>query len=339
VTLASLLAGPPSLLAWRKICAALDALDAIEEVDVACAGWPDELRRAPGRWLRDLLDGRAQPRLRVTRSVELTLVDVEVEGDRMAWVDAPELAQTTILRVLDDRFGDAGVERLLRSPSFLKIDELTLASGISGRGAQLLAGDPRLARLRSLGLFRNQIGPAGISALLEKPRPWKRLLLGRNRLGEAGARALAGPTGVTQLELLDLECDRLGGAAVRALVSAPLLAGVKILNLSNNPIGGEGCAALASAPLDRLEVLYLHGCGLDDDAVATLLRAPWLSRLRNLALSDNALSMVSIERLVARPTLSLGELDICHNPGILEGAAESLLRGAPQLAGLHRLCL
>ncbi len=289
--------------------------------------------------MRDLLDGRAQPRLRVTRSVELTLVDVDVRGDRLAWADAPELAQATILRVLDDRLGDAGVARVLRSPSFLKIDELTLASGISERGAQLLADDPRLARLRSLGLFRNQIGPAGISALIARPRPWKRLLLGRNRLGEAGARALAGPTGLEELELLDLDCDRLGGVAVRALVSGPLLAGVKLLNLSNNQIGGEGCAALADAPMDRLEVLYLHGCGLDDDAVAALLRAPWLSRLKNLALSDNALSMVSIERLIARPALNLGELDICHNPGILEDAAELLLRGAPQLAGLHRLCL
>lgn len=286
-----------------------------------------------------MLDGRPQPQLRVTRSVELTLVGVEVEGDRLAWIDAPELAPVTILRVLDDRFADAGVRRWLESANFLGIVELTLASGISDRGAQLLADDERLAGLRSLGLFRNQIGVAGISALIARPRPWRRLLLGRNRLGVAGAWALAGPTGLAELELLDLDCNRLDGAAVRALVQGPLLAGVKILNLSNNQIGGEGCAALADAPMDRLEVLYLHGCGLDDDAVARLLRAPWLSRLKNLALSDNALSMVSIERLVARPTLSLGELDICHNPGILEGAAESLLRGAPQLAGLHRLCL
>jgi hypothetical protein len=335
VTLAQLLAGPPSLLAWRRICAALDDGADIDAVDAACAGWPADLRRAPGRWLRDLLEGRRQPKLQVTRAIDLTLQETGVE-DRLAWTDAPELAQATIVRVLDERLGDEGVERLLGSANFLKIEELALASGISDRGARLLAEDERLAGLRCLALFRNQIGADGVAALIARPSALRRLLLGRNRLGVAGARVLAGPTGVS-LELLDLDCDRMDGEAVQALVG-PLLGGLRILNLSNNPIGLAGCAALAGCHFNRLEVLYLHGCGLDDEAVATLLRAPWLPRLKNLALSDNALSMASVERLVAGPALELDELDICHNPGIREDVAGPQLRAAPQLAGLHRLC-
>lgn len=327
------------MLAWRKICAALDASEvSVDAVEAACEGWPDEVRRAPGRWLRDLLDGRPQPRLRVVRLVDVLLHETEVAGDRLAWTDAPELARASIVRVLDDRFGDAGVERLLGG-RLENLRELALATGITDRGAQLLAGDARMAGLHSLALFRNEIGPDGVAALIVGSRPWKRLLLGRNRLGVAGARALAGPTGLAGLELLDLDCDRLDGDAIRELVRAPLLSRVKLLNLSNNPVGAAGCAALAECRLDALEVLYLHGCGLDDAAAAELMRAPWLAQLSNLALSDNALSMASVERLVARPVLNLGELDICHNPGILEAEAERLLRAAPQLAGLHRLCL
>ena len=96
---------------------------------------------------------------------------------------------------------------------------------------------------------------------------------------------------------------------------------------------------MAECPhLDQLQALFLHGCSLDDDAVALLLRAPWLAGLRNLALSENALSMATIERLAERRNLGLYELDICQND-FIEAEAEPLLRSAPQFAGLHRLCL
>jgi hypothetical protein len=346
MTLAPLLEGPPSLLAWRRICASLDALDGAEliaqiaAVEGACEDWPDEVRRAPGRWLRDLCDGRSQPRLRLVRAVDLTLCGVEVAGDRLAWTDAPELSPATIVRVLDDRLGDDGVQRWLRSPNNSRIHELALASGLTDRAAGLLAADRRIPGLRSLALFRNAIGPAGIAALISAAAPaLQQLLLGRNQLGKAGIWALAGPT-VSRPSLLDLDCNRLDGGAVQVLATAPLLGGVKILNLSNNAIGVDGCEALAGCSrLESLEVLYLHRCGLDDAAVAALLRAPWLPRLKNLALSDNALSMASVERLAAHGGLGLAELDICHNPGIAGAQAASLLRSAPQLADLSRLCL
>ena len=114
---------------------------------------------------------------------------------------------------------------------------------------------------------------------------------------------------------------------------------MRALNLSNNPIGAEGCAALAQSPrLHALEVLLLHDCGLDDEAVLPLLRAPWLPNLNDLALSANALSMATVARLADHRGLALHELDICHNR-FHESDAEPLLRAAPQFAGLRRLCL
>lgn len=340
--------GRPSLALWRRLTAALDATpdhalaDALAAVEAACAAWPDALRLAPGRWLRELLDGRTQPRLRATRAIDLVLHETEVAGDRLAWADAPELAQATIVRVLDDRLGDAGVARWLRSASHSKLVELALSTSISDVGTRALVDDPRLAGVRSLALFRNAIGPEGLSALLASPRlgrGLRRLLLGRNRIGEPGARALAGPTPMAGLDLLDLDCNRLEGVAVRELADAPLLAGVRALNLSNNPIGAEGCAALAESPrLHALEVLLLHACELDDEAVLPLLRAPWLPHVKNLALSANALSMATVARLAEHRELELHELDICHNR-FHESEAEPMLRQAPQFAGLRRLCL
>jgi hypothetical protein len=339
----------PSLVEWRRIVAALDGqidptrLDVdLVAVEAACARFPDKLRLAPGRWLRRLFEGNPEPRLRVTRAIDITLHGAEVGGDRFAWADAPELAQATIVRVFDDQLGDAGLARWLGSASHPRITELALAAGIGDRGASQLADDPRLAGLSSLALFRNAIGPEGLAALIGSP--WlggklRRLLLGRNLFGEPGVRALAGDTALAGLELLDLDCNRLDGTAVAALVQAPLLRGVRSLNLSNNPIGARGCAALAACShFQQLETLFLHGCSLDDDAVALLLRAPWLPQLRNLALSQNALTLSTVERLADRCDVRLGELDICHND-FAATEAEPRLRSAPQFAGLSRLCL
>lgn len=332
----------PSRIGWRRIVAALEATADLDAVEAACAGFPDALRLAPGRWIRALMEGRAEPRLRICRAVDLALFDVDLPGDRLAWTDAPELAQVTVLRVMDERLDDDGVERWRLGSNNSRVTELALGGGITDRGARALAGDERLANLESLALFRNRIGPEGVAALIGSPRLGRRLgrlLLGRNALGEAGAEALASDTAIADLALLDLDCNRLDGAAIRALTQAPLLSGVRTLNLSNNPIGPEGCAALAACPhLRALEVLFLHGCGLDDDAAALLLRAPFMARLRNLALSDNALSMTTIERIAARRDFRPDELDICHNH-FAETEAEATLRAAPSLAGLRRLCL
>lgn len=339
----------PSLVTWRRIVAALDEetdperLDtALAAVDAACAGFPDKIRLAPGRWVRRLFERLTEPRLRVCRALDLTLHDVDLPGDRSAWTDAPELAHLRVLRVSDDRFGDEGLERWLRSSNNLRPTELALGGGITDRGAGLLAADSRLLNVESLALFRNRIGPAGLAALIGSPhltRRLRRLLLGRNLFGEAGTRALASETTIRDLVLLDLDCNRLDGAAIRALTPAPLLAGVRTLNLSNNPIGPEGCAALAACPhLDRLEVLLLHDCQLDDDAVAPLLESPLFSRLKNLALSANSLSMKTIERIAARGDFRPHELDICHNR-FHEAEADAVLRCAPLFASLRRLCL
>lgn len=339
----------PLLVAWRRIVAALDMVTDPEELQVAisavessCASVSDSIRLAPGRWIRTLCIGQPEPRLRVVRAVKINLHDVDIAGDRFAWTDAPDLAHVSILRVFDERFNDDVLERWLRFSMSRRITDLALGGGMTDRGACRLAADECLSNIENLGLFRNEIGSVGLAALIGSPwlgRKLRRLLLGRNWLGQAGAAALASETAIGDLDLLDLDCNRLDGGAIRNLVKAPVLSGVRVLNLSNNPIGAEGCAALASCRyLDQIEVLFLHGCQLDDEAVATLLRAPFMSRLRNLALSANELSMSAIERIASRRDLRLSELDVCHNR-FGEAEAEMSLRSASFFPGLFRLCV
>lgn len=336
----------PSAARWRALVQALDAIAddspsldaAIARVEEACTDVPDRLRRVPARWLAQCMAGQVQPRLRVARALDLVLQG-EVPGDRGAWADAPALAGLAIVKVFDDRLGDAGLARWLCAGGHAQVRELALASGITDAGARALADDPRLAGLASLALFRNAIGPDGVAALLGRvPATLQRLSLARNALGEPGMRALAGPSALTRLELLDLDANALDGAAIEALVASPLLRGARVLNLSNNRIGLAGCRALARAELERVEVLYLHGCSLDDAAAAALLDAHWLPQLHELALSDNALSLRTIAALTARRELGLRELDICHNPFDVEAATHAL-RSAPQFAALRRLCV
>src|SRR5689334_12822246 len=101
--------GQPSLVEWRRVVRALDELEdpaQLDAAEIACAHFPDKLRLAPGRWLRQLFEGKRQPKLRVTRAIDIALLGDDPSGDRLAWTDAPELAQVTIVRVYDEQFGD-----------------------------------------------------------------------------------------------------------------------------------------------------------------------------------------------------------------------------------------
>ena len=91
--------------------------------------------------------------------------------------------------------------------------------------------------------------------------------------------------------------------------------------------------------LKQLEVLFLHGCGLDDGDALALLASPYLRSLRCLALSANAIGPRVVDALAESELCSgLDELDICQNPFPVE-EAEARLRASPFLARLRRLCV
>src|SRR5262249_7116377 len=74
------------------------------------------------------------------------------------------------------------------------------------------------------------------------------LWLWSNRIGDAGAVALATAPHLQCLRFLALNDNKIGAAGVLALVSSPCLTSLWSLDLRNNKIGDEAVAALVSLP-------------------------------------------------------------------------------------------
>jgi uncharacterized protein (TIGR02996 family) len=118
-----------------------------------------------------------------------------------------------------------------------------------------LAASPHLARLRSVSLAHNRIGPRGARALGESPH-------------------LAG------LRTLELTHCHIGDAGLAALLSSPRLAGLEALHLWNNDLGPAGTRLLASPrTLPRLEYLSA-GCNKFGAAGEGMLRERFGNRVR-----------------------------------------------------------
>ena len=172
-----------------------------------------------------------------------------------------------------------------------------------------------LPALTSLRLRSNRLGSAGAIALAARIG-LTRLDLRGNRIGSEGAAALAALPALTYLDLSFNEVRPEGAAA---LAGAPALAH---LDLSGNPIGGVGAAALGA--LVPLRTLGLAAANLGPDAPSALAGLAALTRLdlgRN-PLGDHALAPLA--ELTALRSLSLDRVGVSD-------------AGARALSGLTRL--
>lgn len=251
----------------------------------------------------------------------------------MAWSATPWLAEVTCFRLDDGALGDEGAFAFARSPHLRGVHSLALSTGMTSSGASSLVGE-NMRAVRDLRLARNRLDARGVEALAALG-DIEALHLGRNHLDDEALDAVGS---WPRLRRLDLDYNAFTGEGLERLCATGRLACVRELNLSNNRIGRQGCDALARADLNDLEVLFLHGCELEDDDVGALLEAPWLRGLKNFALSENRLTVSSIDRLAASDRFrALGELDVCHNhfdPAV----AESQLRASRHLSSVRRFC-
>ena len=331
----------PSRLHWRRLCEALPSLSAedIEACHALLASWPAALRVLPGAWLWRLYHGEEVPYLPLVSCLDAVQFE-SVRPTPYAWAKAPGLSSLSIFRLYDEAFGDEGAFAFANSLYLNSITELMLSRGITDHGAEILASSPKLARVQSLNVQRNQLTSRGVSALVRSPylRELRALHLGRNPLDLKAAEALREHT--FSLSKLDLDGANISGEMLRVLCASGSLRGLKELNLSNNRIGRAGCEALAACPeLASLEILFLHSCGLEDTDVEILLRGSALRGLQNLALSENHLTDQGVALLAESEHLSdLTELDVCHNPFTVEAAAQRL-QEAPGLSRVRRLCV
>ncbi|MEV0148926.1 MULTISPECIES: hypothetical protein [unclassified Nonomuraea] len=128
------------------------------------------------------------------------------------------------------------------------LTELSLAYlRIGDPGAEALAAATSDGRIETLDLRYCGVGDAGVAALCASPsfRGVRRLHLQCNRLTAEGVRALAG---LERLEELDLRYNRIGPAGARALAEASFAGSLKRLFLYGGDVEDAGVQVLANAP-------------------------------------------------------------------------------------------
>ena len=179
--------------------------------------------------------------------------------------------------------------------------------GLGAAGAQALAAiiaGGHMAHVKVLDLAGNSLRDPGVQALAPALRHLPRLeelCLNANRIGEAGAAALARAAtdgALPRLQSLDLDRNRIGDGGVRALAAAVAggaLARLEELDLDDNEIGDAGAEALAAAcanaaTLPRLTTLELAFNQIGDGgmrALAAAIAGGGLAALRAVRLAGN----------------------------------------------------
>jgi uncharacterized protein (TIGR02996 family) len=214
------------------------------------------------------------------------------------------------------------VERLADSPQLATLRTLT-ARGLWADTLHLLVASPHLAGLKALRL------PS-------------------NNLGNAGLRALIRAASLTSLEELDLSAQVrherynrdpiIRAAGMGALMGWSGLAGVRSLNLSGNDVSRDGLRALLRSPhAAALKELSLRDGRLDGQAMGEFDAALPGLRLEALDLGDNVLKQLGAEYVALAPCLhelKALRLDRCEVP--LAGA-RLLAKKASFLDGLRLL--
>jgi hypothetical protein len=161
---------------------------------------------------------------------------------------------------------------------------------VHSSAVETLAAWPGLAAVRVLKLSENEVGRAGLRALVSSPhgRSLKELALRSSRLVDEEAL----------LELLDT-------------LSGPRL---DTLDLGENTLTRDSITCLASAPcLRELKSLWLDRCDIPHTASAVLAEAVFLSGLRLLDVSHNHFGANGLAELLKRQPPLLHTLRIRDN--------------------------
>ena len=153
------------------------------------------------------------------------------------------------------------------------------------------------------------------------------------------------PLTITHLELSGQD---LGAMGVRTLAGSPALQHVRVLNLAR--AFAEGVTAMPALAASRYANALIHldisNTGTTDRGFAAVVDAPWFPQLETLRVAGDrsmwrptvrGLTNLSVEALVAPPTLALRELDLASNH--IDDAGVELLATCEALAGLRKLKL
>lgn len=239
---------------------------------------------------------------------------------------------------------DEVAEALARFPPLAFLPLEVQRGHVTGEGAfQILARRPHLSTMDRLH-FR-AISTPELVHVLESPHlgTLKELSFGHCRLDNGAAQLIAASSKLASLVVLDFgrgdenttrdHHNRIGLDGLAAVASH--LSRLQSLGLHGNTIGDEGVEVLLSArPLEGLIALDLRSTGLSDVGVRHLAASSRVASLKTLRLGgDDILGNEAVASLVRSPHLSqLRELEL----GIADAGAE-VLASEPCFPRLQRL--
>jgi uncharacterized protein (TIGR02996 family) len=277
----------------------------------------------------------------LVRRVPLQRLYLIHTGRRLAEVAAcPALEHLVELGLDGNRLDLDGLRALVESPHLPRLTKLKLSRNkLPPEAGDILAAS-RWPRLAELDLADNQLGDAGVEALVKARQLGQlvRLNLGSNRIRDGGAQALAAARSLPALQDLSLDRNRIRGG-LAALLGSACLPALRRLVLSDNRAGGGALRSLARAgAVVRQGALILDGNLLDARAAEALAAWPGLAGVTQLDLNFNDLGDAGAAALAASPHLAgLTQLGQSGN-GIGDAGARALA-ASPHLAGLTSLWL
>ncbi len=224
----------------------------------------------------------------------------------------PDLARLRDLilsggRDANNSLGDPETDLLAGCPRLSRLRTLSLWNNrIGATGVRAVAASPYLARLRTLDLTQNVVGPDGLRALAHSASlpALSNLALYGNKLDDASLIDLATSPLASRLRQLNVGGSSATVAAARALAGSPALARLRSLDIDNSHIGDAGLMYLAHSPhLKCLRELYLRHTDIGDAGIAVLLRSPLALRLRVLDIEAADITGVTAWQIVRATNL------------------------------------
>ncbi len=272
---------PPSKAGWMALCQTFDQ-------------WPQDQTLEVGvEYAQNLLDAwpdhlRASP-----RSWLLMRLMPSLHNDQpdpwLPW----RLIKHLNLNGLPPRFALSTLlsRRLANWPALQYIQTISArSSGLQDTSLSCLMGSAWLKSLAHLDVGRNRISEQGARAIARAPhiQALRTLDVSITSIGVKGAQHLAHALTMTGIEVLNLSTTGQRPEAARELAAAPNLRALRRLDLSHNSIGDDGAQALVSSPyLSRLEDLRLNRNHIGDLGAVAIAQSPFLKHLKHLNLDGN----------------------------------------------------
>ena len=224
--------------------------------------------------------------------------------------DAKRLFAAAPIRVIRIRWGEAKAQDWAGCPYLTRLTGLELSSNGRFDRTNLLhvLSSPHLTGLKTLKLAGTSIGTRGVKDIVAWPHftDLARLDLGCNHLDDAAADAMAQSLFIGHLGDLVLHRNRIGPAGAAALAAIASRGGLRVLDLDENPtLGDSGCQALAASLHEgSIALLSLDRTGIGDLGAQALAASPHLGHLRELSLRDNPIGDQGALALLASPHLA-----------------------------------